>query len=100
MNEAIAALLARPKGKHAAVLAASSACNRFEAAGAQVVPDRELAKTLRERKKPALVVAITKLKPTLLRALRDAPPRSWRCAVRSTTTSSNSSRGSAVKSRR
>lgn len=74
MNEAIAALLARPRGKHAAVLTASSAGSRFEAPGAQVVPDRELAKTLRERKRPALVVAITKLNPTLVRALRDAPP--------------------------
>lgn len=77
MNEALAALLARPsrRDRTRLVLAAQSAVSSgFSFESAEIVADRELARHVREAKAAAAVVAVTKVNPTLLRALREHPP--------------------------
>jgi hypothetical protein len=76
VSEALAALLTKPsgRGRTKVVLAAQSATG-FSNPHADVVPDRELPRRIREATTPVCVVAVTKVNPTLLRALREHPPQ-------------------------
>jgi acetyltransferase len=75
VNDAIAALLAKPgRAKRVLVAQSAAASPHVHWPGHVAVADRDLAKTIRDRKTPAAVVVVSKLNATLIRALRTSPP--------------------------
>ena len=75
-DSAYEALVARSPGRKPRVLVAASVADgdAWVCKAGTVVEDRELAKRLKSQSEPPQIVAVAKINPTLLRALRQQPP--------------------------